>query len=92
MAEIWKLAVVYLLLVNLAAFIFYGVDKRKAIKNRWRIPERTLLGVAFIGGSVGALMGMKVFRHKTKHWKFKIGVPVFLVLHIVIAIWCLIRL
>ena len=67
----------YIFVVNLLAFCMYGVDKRKAMKNRWRIPETTLLGVAFIGGSIGAWAGMKTFRHKTKHWKFKILVPLF---------------
>ncbi|MGN1267271.1 MAG: DUF1294 domain-containing protein [Dorea sp.] len=77
---------IYLIAVNLVAFAMYGSDKRKAKKNQWRIPEATLLGVALIGGSVGALLGMKVFRHKTKHWKFKIMVPLFLVLHLAMGI------
>lgn len=70
----------YLVGINLLAFCLYGVDKRRAIKDRWRIPESTLLGVAFVGGSVGAWAGMQTFRHKTKHWKFKILVPVFFIL------------
>ena len=86
-----KLLIGYLVIVNLAAFVMYGIDKRKAIKNQWRIPEKTLLGVALIGGSVGALLGMTKFRHKTKHWKFKICVPLFLVIHVVLAVLWLIR-
>lgn len=56
--------------LSLVAFILYGIDKRKAKKNAWRIPERTLLLVGFLGGSVGALIAMELFRHKTKHWYF----------------------
>lgn len=67
----------YLLGINILAFCLYGIDKAKAKMDLWRIPEATLLGVAFIGGSVGAWAGMQFFRHKTKHWKFKILVPVF---------------
>ncbi len=67
----------YLLAVNMLAFFLYGIDKRKAVKDQWRIPEATLLGVAFVGGSIGAWTAMQLFRHKTKHWKFKILVPAF---------------
>lgn len=74
----------YLIGMNLLAFLVYGFDKWKAKKNKWRIPEKTLLGIALIGGSLGALAGMQVFRHKTKHWSFKILVPVFLVVHAVL--------
>ncbi len=76
-----------LLLVNLLAFALYGIDKLKAKKGAWRIPESTLLLVAFLGGSLGALLGMELFRHKTKHAKFKILVPLFLVLHIALAVY-----
>lgn len=77
---------VYLGLINLIAFCMYWRDKNNARKGRWRISENALLGVAFIGGSLGALLGMYVFRHKTKHWKFKILVPAFLILHVVMII------
>ena len=59
-----------LLLISLFAFALYGIDKAKAKRGAWRIPEATLLLVAFLGGSFGALLGMEVFRHKTKHWQF----------------------
>ncbi len=68
----------YLLIINAAAFLVFGWDKLKAKRNRWRVPEKTLLTLAAIGGSVGALMGMKVFRHKTKKAKFIVGIPVIL--------------
>ena len=73
--------------VNLVSFALYGLDKLKAKKGLWRIRESTLLLVAALGGSLGALLGMEVFRHKTKHWQFKVLVPVFLVLHIALAVW-----
>ena len=88
-----KLQIVFaaLLLVNIVAFAAYGIDKRKAQKGKWRIPESTLLLLAFFGGAPGALMGMRAFRHKTKHRKFKILVPLFLVLHIALAGWLIYR-
>ena len=73
--------------VNLVSFALYGLDKLKAKKGLWRIRESTLLLIAALGGSVGALLGMEVFRHKTKHWQFKVLVPVFLVLHLALAVW-----
>ena len=77
----------YLLLLNAAAFILMLVDKRKARKNRWRIPERTLILSAALGGSIGALLGMYTFRHKTKHLKFTLGIPAILIAQISLAIW-----
>ena len=80
-----------LLLVNIAAFATYGIDKRKAQKGKWRISEITLLLLAFFGGAIGALLGMRVFHHKTKHWKFRILVPLFLVLQLSLAGWLIYR-
>ena len=77
----------YLLLINAVAFVLMLVDKVKAKKNRWRIPERTLIGFAALGGSIGALLGMYTFRHKTKHLKFTLGVPAILIAQIALAIW-----
>ena len=77
----------YLLLINAAAFILMLVDKYKARKNRWRIPERTLILSAAFGGSIGALLGMYTFRHKTKHLKFTLGIPAILIAQIALAIW-----
>ena len=76
-----------LLLVNVLAFALYGIDKLKAKKGAWRIPESTLLLVAFLGGSLGALLGMERSRHKTKHAKFKVLVPLFLILHIALGVY-----
>lgn len=75
----------YLAVVNVLAFVLYGLDKYKAKAGAWRIPEKTLLGIAVIGGSVGALAGMNFFRHKTKHWYFKYGLPAILAVHLGIA-------
>lgn len=69
---------IYLVIINALAFILMHADKYKAKKNLWRIPEATLLGIAFLGGSLGCLIGMYSVRHKTKHLKFTLGVPVIL--------------
>ena len=82
-----KYFLLYLLLINAVAFVLMVVDKRKAIKNRWRIPERTLILSAAFGGSIGALLGMYTFRHKTKHLKFTLGIPAILIAQIALAIW-----
>jgi len=82
----------YWLGVNVVTFIVYGVDKRKAKKHLWRIPEATLIGLAFIGGSVGAFLGMRLFHHKTKHVKFYVGVPVIFVVETVVAIILTVKL
>lgn len=85
-----KYLLVYLVIVNAAGFLFMLIDKRKAQKNLWRIPERTLMGAAVAGGSLGVLLGMHTFRHKTKHLKFTIGVPVILAMQILIAVFTLV--
>ncbi len=72
--------------MNLIAFAMYGIDKRKAIKGRYRISEMALLTVAILGGSIGAWLGMQTFRHKTKHLKFKIGVPLIFVIQMALVI------
>ncbi len=76
----------YLLAINVVAFLAYGLDKYKAKNDLWRIPEATLLTLAVIGGSIGALLGMRFFHHKTKKPKFSVGVPVILIIQIVIII------
>lgn len=77
----------YLLLVNVVTFMIYGIDKYKAIKVKWRIPEATLLLMAVFGGSIGAWLGMRVFHHKMMHKKFYIGVPTIIILQIALAVW-----
>lgn len=78
-----KYLFVYLILINAYAFIIMLVDKRNAIKKKWRISEKHLLTICVYGGSLGGLLGMYLFRHKTQHPRFVIGIPVMLVLHIV---------
>ena len=77
----------YLIIVNAAAFLLMLADKQKAKRGLWRIPESTLMGVAIIGGSVGALAGMYTFRHKTRHLKFVLGVPLIFVIQILLTIF-----
>ena len=86
-----QILIAALLLINIVAFAAYGIDKHKAQKDRWRIPESTLLLMAFFGGALGALLGMRAFHHKTKHWKFKILVPLFLILQLALAGWLICR-
>lgn len=78
-----KYFLIYIILVNIVTFITYGIDKFKAKKHKWRISESALIGLATIGGFVGAFAGMQMFRHKTKHLKFVIGIPVIAVLWII---------
>ena len=80
-----KMILLYLLIVNALGFLLMLVDKRKAQKNLWRIPESTLFLMAAIGGSIGSLAGMYKFRHKTKHWQFVIGMPAILIAQIVLV-------
>ncbi len=84
-----KLAVIYLVMINIAAFCMYGIDKSAAIKQKQRIPNRVLLGMAVIGGSAGALAGMYMFRHKTKKWYYTMTVPVILIIQIAAAVFLL---
>lgn len=81
----------YLLAVNIASFIMYGIDKYKAKRGKWRISEAMLLTIAVIGGSVGAWTGMKVWHHKTMHKKFTIGVPLVFVLQVALVIYLHVR-
>lgn len=78
---------IYYICVNVIAFILYGLDKKYAREGRWRIPEKTLLGIALIGGAAGAWIGMQTFRHKTKHMSFRMLVPLFAVVHM----WMIVR-
>lgn len=77
--------VYYLIGINVLTFLVYGADKWKARRSKWRIPEDTLIWMAIVGGSVGALLGMYLFRHKTQHKKFKIGVPLILLVQLVLT-------
>ena len=78
--------IAYLILVNAAAFALMFADKQKAIHGQWRIPEKVLLGAAILGGSIGAISGMYAFRHKTRHAKFKYGLPLILLAQLYLLI------
>lgn len=82
-----KIILLYLFAINIVAFFAFGIDKLKAKHDKWRIPESTLLTMAVLGGSIGALAGMKVWRHKTLHDKFRIGIPVIIALQIAAVVW-----
>ena len=79
-----KIIIIYTIIINIIGFFSMLIDKRRAIKNKWRIPEKTLFLIAIIGGSVGSIAGMRFFRHKTKHWYFAYGMPAILLVQIVI--------
>lgn len=83
--------VVYILIVNVLAFILYGIDKRRSQRKMYRIPENTLLWMARIGGGVGSWLGIKVFHHKTKHKRFMIIVPLWTVLWVVAIVYLVIK-
>ena len=76
-----------LLAVNIATFFLYGIDKYKAKKGKWRIPEATLLTMAAIGGSIGAWVGMRLWHHKTMHKKFKYGIPVIMIMQVCLVVY-----
>ncbi len=76
----------YLAVMNLIGFAIMGIDKRRAEKKLWRIPESTLFIIALIGGSIGSIIGMRVFHHKTRHWYFVYGMPAILILQIAAVI------
>ena len=81
----YRLLACYLLAINVATLITFGIDKLKAKRAKWRIPEATLLMMAAVGGSVGAWAGMKLWHHKTRHKKFRYGIPVIFALQIALA-------
>ena len=84
---ILKIICAWLLLWSLVAFIAMGADKRKAQKGKWRVPEATLFLFALLGGGLGATLGMHVFHHKTKHWYFRWGLPLILLVQVALVAW-----
>lgn len=81
--------IIYFIIINIVGFAIMGIDKRKAIKRTFRIPEATLFIVALIGGSIGSILGMQVFRHKTRHWYFVFGMPAILIVQIALLVFLL---
>ena len=82
-----EIVIVYLVVINVATFLTYGIDKWKAKKSLWRFREASLLGLAVLGGSIGAWLGMKVWHHKTMHKKFKYGLPLILLAQIALLVY-----
>lgn len=87
----YKILIIYLIIINVIAFMLMGIDKGRAKRQAWRIPEKTLFLSAIIGGSIGSNLGMQVFRHKTKHLSFQIGMPAILIVQIAIAVFLVIK-
>lgn len=92
MTSLQTILLLYITLINLTAFAMYGIDKRRAIRDKWRIPEKKLLLVALFGGGLGALWGMILFHHKTKKAKFFVTVPVLFFLQMALFSWLFWRL
>jgi len=84
------IVLIYLVSINVVTFFMYGIDKWKAKKSRWRIRETALLGLAVLGGSIGAWLGMKVWHHKTQHKKFKYGVPAIIIVQLALIVYFII--
>lgn len=82
----FDIIILYAVAVNVVSLIVMGVDKRRAIKRAWRIPESTLFVLAIIGGSIGSIIGMHLFHHKTRHWYFLYGMPVILALQLMLIL------
>lgn len=89
--DVKDFGVIYLIAINIIAFAAFGIDKYKALHKKWRIPESTLILLAALGGSCGAFIAMKAFHHKTKHPKFYICVPMFIIIHLAIIIYTAIK-
>lgn len=86
MQTITAIGLIYLIGINLAGFIIMGVDKKRAIRGAWRISEASFFLTALLGGSLGCILGMQHFRHKTKHWYFKYGMPAILVVQVLLFV------
>lgn len=89
--RIWLL-IIYLVIMNIIGIAVMDIDKSKAKRHAWRIPEKGLFLVSLLGGSIGTWAGMYIFRHKTKHWYFVIGMPAILIIQIAVGVWGFMRL
>lgn len=87
MPPAWIAVIAWLVIINLTAFAIFGIDKKRAKKGQWRIPEKTLFLSAILGGSIGAILGMYIFHHKTKHWYFQFGIPAIMIVQIAAVYW-----
>ncbi len=89
--DLLKYVLYYLAAINLVTFLVYGIDKWRAKCGAWRVSEKTLFVLPLLGGSVGAIAGMRAFHHKTKHWYFKYGLPLILLLQLALLVWLKLR-
>ena len=87
MPPAWIAVIAWLVIINLTAFAIFGIDKKRAKKGQWRIPEKTLFLSAILGASIGAILGMYIFHHKTKHWYFQFGIPAIMIVQIAAVYW-----
>lgn len=87
-----KVIAIYFIIINLVGYFIMAVDKRKSIKDKWRIKERTLFAISLVGGALGMMLGMRSFHHKTKKTMFKIGIPILTILNLAIYIYLLYKL
>ena len=85
--KLLHIVLIYLAVINVVTFFMFGIDKWKAKKSKWRVRETALLGLAVLGGSIGAWLGMKVWHHKTLHKKFKHGIPVIIIIQLVLSVY-----
>lgn len=90
--EVILIFYLYVIIMNIIGFALMGIDKARARRKAWRIPEARLFGIALLGGSIGSIAGMYVFRHKTRHWYFVFGMPAILVLQVLAAYFLLYRI
>lgn len=89
--KLYEIVLWYLLMINLFTMYTFFLDKSKAKNKKWRIKERTLFLLSVFGGSIGAILGMKLFKHKTKHWYFKYGIPIILMMQVILVIYLFIK-
>ena len=85
--KLLHIVLIYLAVINVVTFFMFGIDKWKAKKSKWRVRETALLGLAVLGGSIGAWLGMKVWHHKTLHKKFKYGIPIIIIIQLVLSVY-----
>ena len=83
---LYKILIIYLLIINIIGFVLMGIDKQRAIRGAWRISEASLFLTALAGGALGCTIGMQYFRHKTKHWYFKYGMPAICLMQILLLL------
>lgn len=83
----WTYFGYFILVMTILTFLVFGIDKWKAKNEQWRVPESTLFLLAVFGGSIGGWLGMEIWRHKTQHWYFRLGIPIIVVLQVALALW-----